>query len=1554
MRQVFWILALVATTSAQPAANLTAVQAHLGPDAADLAPALAAQGFAVLAGPGTERLGAVYERAAQAGLPTVVTSDAMLHLWYTAQRAMQRSVEAERLLPATADLVGALWRSYRQQPGGAPEQEVSALAVAARLAGVTVEVPAALTPYVDATLARIDAAVAPSWPFGSSYRDARPLGAYADDPAAARYWRLTWWLANHRVPLAGGGVTPRSVKRAVWWCALLRRSAAARSANERLTLARRWLYGPADGLAPADIEAQLTRLGLDPEKLDDAGARRLSLTWIRGRLPRDGDEPSPFMAVVPRPAPPNAWLAKAVWRDGDFEALSGLQAAQAFGWSRAAELNADRAVTWPRSDSREDRWLALLGKLEADGARGSGFVATPAWRDKTLNTQMAAWVWLSHTTPRSRLPAAPAVTLPATGPAGFVEPLPEFWRGLHGMMLATRAELAGHGLTTPTTERWLTLLAAEAEQCTEDATRLAAGQPALHGEHWRLFSEVVAQFAIEDPRFVACDPGWREEYVQASGSFQTLVAQFALPGQPTMAAVGVVGSYHASRDTRYNWENADTWPTGEDLVRDPPLPPDWALSCQLDPDPATNAARRELRAAEADIHTGRAEAAIARLRAWQTTVRGQRPEVNAQLLIARAYQVLGRQPEAEAARLACRPMYGCPERDRAVAGPRGGDRDYGADARAKAAPWLAATEPRPGLSDEQEVARQDKRLRALVSAPPTADTLARLNAECPRSRLLPAGRLLCLVDWLVDHLWDRAPFPRRDGQAENDLPVLLDIERSAHGGLVGEVAAVLAAQWLLPVDPAQAMAVLAPYLATGPRAEPCPEAAEFLRGLYPEAAMGTARAYVEAHREALGAALLRHGQREAWAKLNTAPHERLAAAQSSAWEGPGARMDEPRAHASRQLVAWAASHEPDTVDLWAEAMEPECDPRWALDELARRFPKATTAPHAMATSAGLSIEITPWDLILPMACLKVDPAVVERLARAYPASRQGLQARAVLALRARDYTLVERLLAQRRKLPPPPWIDPGDRLFEFADDWFVSFDTILAGARAVHRLLPAWSLDRAFDHLTAVQTDLGREHQFGPLITEAGTRAPELLAALGDLPGARRELASRYPNHPLTLALRDHERGAGPSFDEACTALDKPGAVPTPALVEAVTRELAQGPPSAGGDAVLRLARRACRDHAGGPAETLIRAAAAETLIRLAWPEQALDLLSEATTHGGPFAARAAEAGEQARAQIALRDQPRLVETWRLPLVLDRGREQNLREYRPAALGREVAYVLTELDGGAGVTAIDRASGEVRWQAGGLRGNLAEAGGRLYVIDDSALLTLDPTTGHDLGREALPGGTVGPMRPRLLAAEPWLVFGAGQRLLGRAPGQPGWQATASGACGAVIEGGLVVATNIPDRGDGEVVAWDVTTGRVRWRTRTPAADDLGEDNLLVLPDHTVVLIDSRDRRRRKLLPLNLVDGTVGPALPADSPLAEHRNLDPYSRSGNDPKALSQPGGAAGWTEDGGVVYHFDPRVGRTVPAWRLTPEQSVLIGDEAGLVTYDHADHALHYLVGRP
>jgi len=1423
---------------------------------------LKANGFVVDADVMVENVQEPYVALAHGSTPVFVSSDAMLYLWFEAHRTITRDLERQRLWPLTQRLVNRLWASHQAQLRAAADgppvvraaggAQSLALAVALRLSEPQAALPADLASAAQSVLGLIQAATQTQAYPGEDYTQYRPRGPYADDPTLARYFRLAKWLGRQPIPLQGAYASPDTVRRAAWMVAALRRDPEALADYHRLAGARRLLAGAANGSDADELHRALTAVlgqGWTLTALaDDEACRRVLAELLRpGYTPLavttgavwQGDPkfPTRGFALLPEHALPDSVIIQRGFdrQPAQFRPAVGLRVAVALGIREAepllateagaqdAEIAALRAdgqqLCQPDGASIHQRWLALLAALPLRDPRAPAFMRTDAWAAKTIATALASWAQLRHNSvlygAQPYMPMA-GMSPEEEPPLGWVEPNPIFWRQYAALCGRFTTDLRALNLLTPSAARLLRRFEEQATAFATAAESELAGRPLPdRGLFIQKFGTWVQDLPFDKPTVVAdvaTDSDLGVIYA-GSGYFHPITVLFPKPNGRGMAeGAGLVSSYyefgrpHGQRLTDREWQGL----LAADHAR--PDPPSWTDTFAFRRAVATDEHSATLRQAQRDLLAGRDEQALAVLRGLAAAQPDGELAVRARMVVAREYQRREDWDKVAAELADVDRWYGCAGADEAkgLLTEARWWREHAArtaEAERELQTRLAATEPRPGLSAADELARQNARAATLLTAASGGHVDAglprRVIEECPRSNLVPAARLMLAVAPLSPHA-----FPTAD--PTDQLPALAAIERDCAGSWLAEKAAAVAARFLACTDPDAAFRRLQPYLGAPRSSEPYPAAAklamEVLHDDVAESNIRPGREVLRAISTSLLHSAFRRGRFDLFQVYRQAMGERTAG------------------DAGQELMALVdrfASREPQALKLWAAAAERSDEPsRSLLRDLAARYPRSGLAPWALyrLTQPDDGAGFTPAQL-----------KDVEHLRRQYPTSAAALFRGADLARRNGDLTLAGRLersawakiegwpearaLAgwrtrrgddDEQELPEAvlaPWrpLLPGLSTAGLRDavrrirPYAGESERRTAWLRDLRRLLPALTTEDLVHYVAVTAVPGSREwpQALDELCRKAGgpttAKAAELLLAADRVAhdGSREDLAAAarfvrtWPADARSVPLRlrliraGHElfltatlnSGTGPEFEAALSRFQQ-------------IRAVREGPELKGDFAQHRRAMEAlAAEHRGRPLAAVAMFTAGGELLRHGWLEQAVECYRQAVAAAdqGPLRERAAAALSAADAALTNKRKPPLAPAWTVPVSapyrpLDH-RVSPSRRTEAIAVDRERVYAAVPLAGEQhGLVALRRDSGALVWRlpVGEARA-LTVSEGSVYCAVADKLLALEPASGElrwqAAGRGgplvALPDGVVqvvGRRLQRLRAADGALVW----------------------------------------------------------------------------------------------------------------------------------------------------------------------------------------------------
>ena len=791
MRRSLLCLALLASVGACRAefsepANLGAISALC--DISDEALArLKANGVTVFPQNAGGELQPLYYLLEEANVPVYVTSDAMLYAWHETHLAAMKSAEKQFLLPQLGQLVRGLLDGTQRLRGAGdspPLRENAALlATVARLLDPSFEPPTDVAQQVAGEAARVIAHTDIQIYPGEDYTQYTVRGYYADDPALVPYFRGAKYLARRYMGVPDPE-HPRAdeLRRAVLLALALREGQGLVEQYRSIYDLRAFLIGPADTIRldellqacdavwgagwSADRASDLTALNAELAK--DTYRRMLIVN--RPTDPSVATMPRKSVAVLGEHYIPDSDLFQRT-RSPERMLPSGLDVATALGSEAAGRLlaatpNSLKAVTEARAFGKQMTSTGLYGAwldtLKALFDRPQGlpaFAQSPVYETKQLNCCLTSWAQLRHNTLlyAAQAPVPGGVPMPR---AGFVEPLPEFFARCGRMAAMLAEQLKQRGVVGNA----LSDLDSFAKK-TEVFRRVAEDELAGKDTAWansdvHMFGSWLRNFAGDNPLVVADisnDILTGQVLEVASGPFCPVVALIEEGGICT-GAVGYVGSYYEFIEPNNKRLTDAEWRAraASDYTR--PDPPAWLnplYAAALPGDPKAIARLREIDTLLATGTGKDGEAAVERF----VSEYAQTEYAPAAIL------ALGRHlaDKAELARAAdvlqrAKPMYGCDARDEALAlaqqcawGPGFAKRQEAA--RRKLDEALKATDPKPGLTDVEEIRRQDSRARVLLGLAGRGDEMplwgdalrsnvVRALQECPRSGYVPYGELV--------------------------------------------------------------------------------------------------------------------------------------------------------------------------------------------------------------------------------------------------------------------------------------------------------------------------------------------------------------------------------------------------------------------------------------------------------------------------------------------------------------------------------------------------------------------------------------------------------------------------------------------------------------------------------------------------------------------------------------------------------------------------------------------------------------------------------------------
>jgi hypothetical protein len=513
----------------------------------------------------------VYEDARYRGLPVLVTTDAMLNTFHGIFDMMLQRLEEAQLMDKAIAMSQALYDTSSGQwneataPAAkeAAEANMAYFAVAlSLLKGDGTYGGEVVRDQVQAELTLIEAAGgngnSPVLGYLEDYSQYKPRGHYTRSEVLKRYFKGMMWYGhtafwvNPKKPDVSEELARRLMRQAALVTVALVGEAQAdwRAIYEPTA----FLVGQADDLTAADLRPLVSKVfGTESPKPDalagDAGidsfraeVSALPAPKILSHLsfgPGSQEEAErSFRIMGQRYIPDSYAFQQLVWRyvgaeDNMRLFPMGLDAMAVLGSSLAydlaandykqaayahwesqqakvkAELDGGSAEFWPLN--MYTGWLDVLRQtMSAPPAAAPALMQTRAWALKSLNSALGSWTELRHDTllyaKQSVIAEGGGGDLPQT--VGYVEPYPDFYRGLGGLAKATRDGLANLSILDDDARAKLDLMVNLCADLGAIADKELAGQALTENERSTIYYfggtlEHLGQFVSEEGRTIS-------------------------------------------------------------------------------------------------------------------------------------------------------------------------------------------------------------------------------------------------------------------------------------------------------------------------------------------------------------------------------------------------------------------------------------------------------------------------------------------------------------------------------------------------------------------------------------------------------------------------------------------------------------------------------------------------------------------------------------------------------------------------------------------------------------------------------------------------------------------------------------------------------------------------------------------------------------------------------------------------------------------------------------------------------------------------------------------
>lgn len=453
----------------------------------------------------------VYEDNDYRNIPSFITVDSVLHLYHLLFSFALRHLEEQKLLPLAEQLTSELLNQCLKTYERAPTEELreaalcnlAYMSVGARLLGLEINLPEAPGEMVEKELNLIAKhegfMVGAILPYAIDYTQFVARGHYTRTESLNRYFMTMMWYGlfpfapRYRDSSGERHWAPQVARQALLLTHDLY-TANLMELWESLYTPINFFVGFSDDLTPDKIK-QLSdvvfgsQVGL--ESFSDVSAFekfkeqfvalplpqiRPKFEWGTAALPPVPDPDSPQLRLLGQRYTPDSNILQELSHPTKRPVPKGLDVMAVFGSPRAKQL-LDQFYQEPLSwddylltrkkmeetfgEATKDQWTqnlywnwlwVLKSLIQPFGAGYPSFMCNDAWQDKGLQTALASWAQLRHDTilhvKQSLVGAECGGDEPTPPPRGYVEPNPEAFDRLLGLVQRTRDMLLPRDLLT--------------------------------------------------------------------------------------------------------------------------------------------------------------------------------------------------------------------------------------------------------------------------------------------------------------------------------------------------------------------------------------------------------------------------------------------------------------------------------------------------------------------------------------------------------------------------------------------------------------------------------------------------------------------------------------------------------------------------------------------------------------------------------------------------------------------------------------------------------------------------------------------------------------------------------------------------------------------------------------------------------------------------------------------------------------------------------------------------------------------------------------------------
>jgi hypothetical protein len=609
---------------------------------------LSQNGFVVLRTSNFETLGDFYDYA-ENGMPILVTTDAVLHTYHVFFDEILQQIETDELAGELNSTINALLAQAqvenRSLAGTALEKasklnlmylEVAHALMDPSFTPTTVEAQEEL----QLISAHSQMTLSPIFGYVEDYTQYVPRGHYTESELLEAYFRTMMWLGRMRFELvtSSGAVDVEQTRAALLFTGMVAENQSIYNAWERIYAVTEFFVGASDDLTFEDYLSVLGQEGIttaaqildentvvsiaeellnrstakvvgtyaavDPlltpqgEQLQQALNETAGLRFMGQRFIPDSYifqqlvYPQVGNLTVPRLIPKGLDVPAVLGSDLAQEVLNKTETVYENYTQQIDKLGAEFATLNVANWTQDLYWSWLytanttLAEIPSD-INYPTFMTTSAWSDEKLQTFEGTWTELRHDT---ILYAEQSYTIvlmiPPPTSTAYVEPYPETYRDMIGLINMTMNGLMQLGLLQPETNASLTSFMEASELFLNAATIELEGKALDENlqNQVRLAAEKISDMDIlgvggetQEASMVAdvhTDPNTGQVLEEGLGNFSVLVVVYAGPDGTLYAAAGPVFNYYEFTVPISNRLTDEAWRTmlanGQT-----PEPPEW-------------------------------------------------------------------------------------------------------------------------------------------------------------------------------------------------------------------------------------------------------------------------------------------------------------------------------------------------------------------------------------------------------------------------------------------------------------------------------------------------------------------------------------------------------------------------------------------------------------------------------------------------------------------------------------------------------------------------------------------------------------------------------------------------------------------------------------------------------------------------------------------------------------------------------------------------------------------------------------------------------------------